>query len=181
MKLRKVALSGIFVLALASCREDDITGTVKQCKEIDAKMTAYKLKKIVLPESKDEGGSVSIFTQEQKLVLTTDTAYTSAGTSSARYYFDNGDLICVVQNEYVYNQPIYMTREHADSNQHEFFDPTKTVLKTNRFYFYNGRMVKWINENNIDVSSENKRYDLQQAILQKDAEKIKKMAREDRG
>ncbi len=180
MKLKGLLLLLVPALLLQSCMEDDITGTVKDCKAIDAKMAGYKLKKIEMPYTKDEGGSVSIFTNDGKLVLTTDTAYTSSGTSSARYYFDAGDLICVIQNEYAYNQPNYMTRERADSAHPEYFDPSKTVLKTNSFYFYNGHMVKWINEKNETVNPENKRFDLQQAILQKDAEKIKKMAREDR-
>ena len=171
-----VVLSGVFLLS--SCSEDDITGTLKQMKTTDANTGKYKAKTIDMPAQKDEGGSVTFYTDAGELVLTTDTAYTQSGTSSARYYFDDGDLVSVIQNEYTYNQPVYMTRERAmQDGEKEWHDDTKTTKKTNSYYFYNGRMVKWIDDKGDAISDNNKKYDLQQAILLKDAEKIKKMAR----
>lgn len=147
-------------------------------KETDAGMARYTPKTVELPMQKDEGGSVTMYTDNGKLVLTTDTAYTLLGASSARYYFEDGDLAAVIQNEYVYNKPTYITRERAmEDGENEWFDERKTVKKTNSFYFYNNRMVKWINEKGVEVSDNNRKYELQQAILIKDAEKIKKMIR----
>lgn len=176
LKLSLLLLSAM--LFLSSCSEDDITDTQKKMKETDAGIAGYKSKVIELPMQKDEGGSVTMYTRDGKLVLTTDTAYTQSGTSSARYYFDDEDLAAVVQNEYVYNQPIYYTREMAiEDGSKEWHDDRKTVKKTNSYYFYNNRMVKWVNENGVEISDNNKKYELQQAILIKDAEKIKKMNR----
>lgn len=176
MKAAIVALSCIFLLT--SCSEDDITGTVKKSHDIDAHIADYKQKTISIPEQRTEGGSVTIYTQNSKLILVTDTSYSLTGAGSARYYFDDGDLIAVTQNDYVYNQPVSKTKEQAAiTGDSTWYDATRTKLKTNRYYFYHNRMVKWIANNSTDVDNNDKRYDLQQAILLKDVEKIRKMAR----
>lgn len=176
--MKRLAALLLILSALSSCSEDDISGTVKDCANIDAHINDYTPRTIEMPMQKDEGGSVTIYSKNGKLILATDTAFSDINSASARYYFDDGNMIYVVQNEYDYNQPKFKTRENGtQTGDTSWYDPRKTVLKSNRFYFYHSRMVKWINDQGKEVPTEDRHYDLQRAILIKDAEKIKKMLR----
>ena len=70
-----------------------------------------------------------------------------------------------------------MTEERAlKDGDSVWYDDTKTKMTTTRYYFFEGRMVKWINKDNKVIPETNKKYDFQAAILLRDAEKIKKMS-----
>ncbi len=174
MRLLTIAL--FFVLSLNSCREDDINDTIKECKNINEHLTSYQQKTIDLPAQSTEGGSVTFYSKDEKLAMVRAVYYGESARSDARYYFKDDNLISVIQEEYTYNRPIYVTEERAKADgDSTWYDDSKTVRTTNRYYFYDGDMVKWIDKDNKEIPESNKKYRLQAAILFKDAEKIKKM------
>ncbi len=171
----------LFALCLAfslqSCSEDDITGTQKTCKDIVEHLSSYEHKTLDITGKSAETNGLSFYFKNNKLVLATIATYEESGRTNAQYFFDNEELICVIQDEYVYNRPTYMTEERAlKDGDSVWYDDTKTKMTTTRYYFFEGRMVKWINKDNKVIPETNKKYDFQAAILLRDAEKIKKMS-----
>ena len=175
MKLSAFLL--LLVIAFSSCSEDDISGTQKKCKEILENLPTTQHKTLGMSAHSAESSGVNFYYRDNKIVLATVATYDESNRSNTQYFFDDNDLICVVQDDYVYNRPTYMTEERAlKDGDSVWYDDSKTKMTTTRYYFYDGRMVKWINKDNKVIPETNKKYDFQAAILLRDAEKIKKMA-----
>lgn len=176
-KFNFTALVFFMILIFTSCSENDITGTQKTCKEILSNLSTYQHKTLDLAGQNSESNGVSFYIKDNKVMLATIATYSETGRTNAQYFFDNNDLICVVQQDYIYNRPTYMTEERATKDGDSvWYDDTKTTMSTTRYYFYDGRMVKWINKDNKVIPETNKKYDFQTALLLNDAEKIKKMS-----
>lgn len=175
-QMRTLVLAFLLTMSLHSCREDDITGTQQKCKEINEHLPEYKRKNIESSIQSENVTSLTIYLKDDKIALAVAASYTETDRSTSKYYFDNNKLMCVVQEEYTYNKPTYVTEEKALKNGDTvWYDDTKTKHTTSRYYFYDGRMVKWVDKDNKVIPESNKRYDLQTAILLKDADKIKRM------
>ncbi len=72
----------------------------------------------------------------------------------SEYYFDDGMLIYLVKQEYIYNRPQSYTEELARSNNDSnWYDDKKTKLQVSKFYFDKNKLIKWIDgsNNNTDV------------------------------
>ena len=170
-------------LCFSSCSEDDISGTIKMCSEINGHLSDYKKKSIDLTGITAGGGSVSGYFKGKHLVMATVSTFAEYNRNVTEYYFDDDKLACVLKQDYTYNQPTYytdeMAREDGDTAAHGGYDDTKTKLKVTRYYFYDGRMVKWFDDNNKLISDNDRHYEFQTAMLLSDAEKLQKMLKMD--
>lgn len=164
---------------LASCSEDDITPIQKQCKNIDAQLASYRLKTIDLSGKTEETGTITGYFKNKDLIKATVESANELGRKFDEYYFDGEYLSCVKQIAFIYNKPSYYTREVAAKNGDSVcFDDRKTVEKTNQFFFYEKRMIKWINQDNKTIEDNDRKYQFQKALLQSDADKLQKMLKD---
>jgi vacuolar-type H+-ATPase subunit I/STV1 len=84
--------------------------------------------------------------------------YFESGKVLDEYYFKNGLLIFTYEEEHHYNVPFNVTPETAKKLGIESFDPTKTRIVENRYYFQNRKMIRWIGEKKKEVNPTSKEF-----------------------
>ncbi|MFD0799595.1 hypothetical protein ACFQZJ_19145 [Maribacter chungangensis] len=61
-------------------------------------------------------------------------------------YYNNGELVFVLETDHRYNAPIYFDQKAADEmGVTDVFDIEKTTITENRYYFKNKVLFKWLN------------------------------------
>ena len=75
------------------------------------------------------------------------------------FYFKGGSLICAYYAKHTYNAPYYLDAKRAREEGCVAYDPKKTVVKEERFYFSNEKMVEWIGINNKPVAKSAKEWE----------------------
>jgi hypothetical protein len=78
--------------------------------------------------------------------------YFESGKVFDEYYFENSMLIFTYQEEHHYNVPFHVTPETAKELGAESFDPKKTRIVGNRYYFQNRKMIRWLDEEKKEVN-----------------------------
>ncbi len=166
-------------LTFASCSEDDIAPIQKDCVKTLANIKNYRVKTIDLTGLSDVTGTINGYFNGKDLVMATVTTYGDTGRAQDTYFFENDRLTCSQQEQYIYNKPTYYTQERAIKNGDSvWYDDAKTVRKVSYFYFYEKRMIKWIDRDKKTMPDTDPRYRLQKELLLSDAEKLVKMLRE---
>ena len=85
--------------------------------------------------------------------------YGEMGKQIAEYYYRQQVLFFVYTKDLRYNVPFTFTPDVAREMGSEPFDPKKTKVLENRYYFSEGHLLRWIGEygRQIDVRSEQAR------------------------
>jgi hypothetical protein len=84
--------------------------------------------------------------------------YFESGKVFDEYYFKNGMLIFTYQEEHRYNVPFNVTPQTAKELGIESFDPKKTRIVGNRYYFQNRKMIRWQDEEKKEVNPTSKEF-----------------------
>ena len=169
----------VAMVGLSSCREDDITGTVKKCKDINEHLSSYKQKAIDLTGVAEQNGTVTGYFKDKELIMASVANFGESNRRVDEFYFDDEKLICINREEFTYNKPRYYTEDVAQkSGDSVWYDDKKTVMQNTRFYFYDNRMVKWIAPNNKEIPDNDRKYDYTERSLLNDAGKLVKMLKD---
>ena len=107
-------------------------------------------------ESTDGGQAVAYYDGEA-IKLIEVTWFGEMGKRKIEYYFDNGQLFFAFNAEYDYNRPMYWDEKTAkEYEDNEVFDDSKTKIKENRYYFNNGRLIRWLakDKKEVDIESD---------------------------
>jgi hypothetical protein len=78
--------------------------------------------------------------------------YGEMGKAIEEYYVRNGRLIFMYRGLHRYNVPFYLTPERAKEIGSDPFDPEKTTLAEERYYFHDSKMIRWIDTDKKEVS-----------------------------
>lgn len=95
---------------------------------------------------------------QQQIKLIKVTAFGEMGKQTNAYYYHNQQVVFVLSTEERYNVPFYMTKESAEANGTEPFDPKKSTFAENRYYFKQGQLIRWLNEQKQAVKMDNPRF-----------------------
>ncbi len=107
----------------------------------------YSKKTIPVMDESTEGGEAEAYFDNKELKLLAVTWLGEMGKRRVEYYYDKRQLIFALDQEVTYNRPIYYDEERArENNDKEAFDPKKSTIKENRFYFDNNELLLWLNE-----------------------------------
>ncbi len=103
-----------------------------------------------------EGGQQTAFYEDSELKLIQVVWLKETGKNIIEYYFDNGQLIFAFDQVLNYNMPIYWDEKKVKENQlnienQEVFDPKKTIILTDRYYFNNEILFLWLNNDKKEV------------------------------
>lgn len=110
-----------------------------------------------------EGGKVTLYFDHNQLKKIKEINYSETGKSIFEYYFDDQGLVFIFKQDHNYNAPI--TQFEADDDI-PAFDPNKSRIEENRYYFCQGKMIEWLDENKRPVPPNSKRYiDKQNELL----------------
>lgn len=148
----------LYQLVVAQTASDaDIRYIREQFKKINEQAGTTAPKTFTIDEG--EGGEVSIYTADSRMVKVTATFYGETGKLIEDYYFDDQGLIFVFVQEFSYNRPIYYDKEVAKKNEDdEWFDESKTEVEENRYYFKNEQLIRWLDPDKKEISSDHPQY-----------------------
>lgn len=99
-----------------------------------------------------EGTDGYAFYDNNDLKLIKVGLYGETGRKELEYYFHNDVLFFAFVTDYSYNRPIYYTGEDVTEGD-EAFDPNKTVKNENRYYFFENKMIRWLDSKKNQVPS----------------------------
>lgn len=106
-------------------------------------------------ESTDGGQATGYFDKEDlKLIIVWWLGET--GRRKMEMYYDDGELFFALNSNYEYNRPYYYDDKMAkENNDTEIFDPNKTIIREDRYYFHQGKLIRMLDNDKkmIDPSS----------------------------
>jgi hypothetical protein len=146
--MNKLLIVLVFVvLAITACKkkQGDILARIgKNTEQINSKLKEYTLKQVDDIVSEEHGVVVGYFRDDEAKKVSTQ--------HFGDYYFDDGMLIFVHSEDYVYNKPTTYTEEVAlAANDSDWYDDKKTKLEINRYYFNDNKLIKWTGPGSNDV------------------------------
>jgi hypothetical protein len=132
-------IAGILT-ASAQTEEELVLKIREQFKTTNANLNAYeKIEKDIYSES-TEGGTIRVYHIDGETVLMHCEFYGEGGNMMEEYYFWNSELYFVYTVQELYDRPIYM-------------EGSKVSEKIeNRYYFNNGKMIRWLDRNKQKVN-----------------------------
>lgn len=80
------------------------------------------------------------------------------GKKYEEYYFKNDTLIFKFSELQQYNVPFFMTGQMAKELGSDPYDPDKTKIFENRFYFYKNELIRWLDNSKTEISKQDKRF-----------------------
>jgi hypothetical protein len=140
-------------LFFCSQTKDNIANIKVRCREIDQKLKTFSKKTKEDNDESTDGGTIAAYYYGKQVQLITTEYLGETGKLKNYYYFDNDMLIYAVTKDFDYNRPYYwdekMAKKAKDSTS---FDYKKTIIKTNKFYFNDDNILKWITAENKEIS-----------------------------
>ena len=115
-------------------------------------LMSYDTTRIDISDESTEGSEAIAFYDGNNIKLIEVLWFGETGKRKTEYYFDNGQLFYAFDNEYDYNRPIYWDSIKAkETNDNEIYDPNKTTVKVDRYYFSNGKLITWVDNDKKEV------------------------------
>jgi hypothetical protein len=149
-KMKKlIRLSTLFLLTsslLFAQNNDSIVEDIRgEYIEIRSNLDSYDTTMIEIGDGSTEGGQATAFYDHGELKLIKVVWLGEIGKNQIEYYFNDGQLIFAFDQDFDYNRPIYWDRKMAKENgDDEAFDPKKTTVKEDRYYFHNEKLFLWL-------------------------------------
>ncbi len=145
----------LFVIGFSSCKEkpeDALANAKKKYEAINKKLDDYKSKTIDDITSK-AAGTITGYYREDELKKIHAEHFTDTDRVFSEYYFDDGMLVFIEQQDFVYNKPNTYTEEKAKANNDSvWYDDKKTKMEISRYYFYKNKLLKWLKPGNKEVA-----------------------------
>ena len=161
--MRKLNLFGVLMLFLFSyagaATDTRIADIRKEYQATRNALPAYTQESVELTDYSTEGGVAKAFRDAKgNIRLIRVELYGESGKLFEEYYYRNGVLIFVFYEHHRYNVPFNVSQEAAKEIGIEPFDPKKTKITEDRYYFDNGTMIKWLDEEKKDVEIKSKEF-----------------------
>lgn len=151
---RVSAILGLLILFAAACKqkqEDVMAGIKKHYAEINDKLKDYTRKEVD-DITNPGGGSITGYYRDDEVKKVTAQHFSDTNRVFSEYYFDDGMLIMAIEQNFVYNRSVKYTEEVAKAGGDSiWYDDKKTRLLTSRYYFKKNGLIKWINQDDIDM------------------------------
>ncbi len=146
---RLIIISTIILLSSNFLFGQDKYSLVKDIRlkynEIRTNLDSYNTTKIQIWDESTEGGQATAYYNNGNLKLIEVVWLGETGKNQIEYYFSDGRLIFAFDQDFDYTRPIYWDKKTAKENgDNEVFDPKKTTVKEDRYYFDNEKLFLWL-------------------------------------
>ncbi len=136
-------IAGPLPVAASPQSEDPIASIRQHYAQINRSPSKYKKVKKELSGFSTEGGQLVAYFDGPNIMKIAAAFYGESGKASEEYYYWDGQLIFVLRTDYRYNKPL----------------SGKVVRTTvDRFYFSHNKLIRWIDENGKQVTSDTSEY-----------------------
>lgn len=144
----------IALIALGSCqkKQENVLASIREKREeINANLKNYITRQVDDIVSKDRGIIQGYYRDKEAKKISTQ-HFGREKRNFVEYYFDDGMLIYVVSQDFLYNKPNDYTEEVAAmKNDSVWYDDSKTRLEINKYYFSDNKLIKWTGPSDNDV------------------------------
>jgi len=149
---RLITVALLAIVCFSACKhkpEDVITQANKTREDINKNLGEYKSKHVDDLTSAAPA-SITGYYREEELKKIYAEYFGEKDRTFTEFYFDDGMLVCVLEQDYIYNKPNTYTEEKAKQNNDTvWYDDKKTKLETSVFYFTGtNKMIKWTDAGN---------------------------------
>jgi Ni/Co efflux regulator RcnB len=145
-------LLALFLAGAAFAESQAILQIRKEFQAIQRLQPQLKKVTVKLEDLSTEGGDAQSFRDSKGEVRVIQTRlYFESGKVLADFYYRNGALIFAHYRNHSYNVPHFVTPELAKANGGEPFDPRKTKISEDRYYFAQGQMIRWLGKNGMSI------------------------------
>ncbi len=145
----KRALIILFLLAFKvelAAQENEIKVIREHFDYVEANLEQFEVNSTTTYEATTDGAIVNKYFNEGALVKIRIEYLGETGKLYREFYIDEGQLLFVFDQEFNYNMPYYIDSLKAQElGFKESYDPDKTKKLEHRYYFYNDKMIRWIN------------------------------------
>ena len=129
--------------------------SVKEIKQtvvkINSKLNDYTKHQVDDLTSK-EGGDITGYYRDEEVKKIYAQRFGTNSRVFTEYYFDDGLLIYILKQEYLYNKPNNYTEAVAKAKGDSvWYDDRKTKLEVSRYFFNDNIMIKWVNSGGVDM------------------------------
>jgi len=155
-----LAFSLLLIIGISSCKKkegDVIADIQKKTAEINKKLDKYKMRSVD-DITNSAAGNITGYYRDDEVKKVYAEHFAETGRTFSEYYFDDGLLIQIIKQEFIYNRPRSYTEEKAkQDNDTVWYDDKKTKLEIYRYYFSDNKLIKWTGSDNkaITVSTAN--------------------------
>lgn len=143
-------LTGNFIFAQ---NKDSLIKAIRiQYGQIRENYNSYDTTMIDIWDESTEGGQATGFYDNGEPKLIEVVLLGETGKKRCEYYFNSGKLIFAYNQGFHYNRPIYWDEKTAKENEDdEFFDPNKTTVTEDRYYFDQEKLILWLDNDKKEV------------------------------
>lgn len=181
MKILNYILVLLIIIPSTSMADNnEITHIRNEYKKIHDAISTFKTIRVELNDySTDGGGAIAYTDNNNHIRLIKVEFYGESGKIFEEYYYENQLLIFVFQERHKYNVPYYVTPEIAKDAGGVYFDPKKTKVTEDRYYFKAGKMIRWLDnsKSEVDINSQ-EFHETEKAVLEFSNEVYKKILTE---
>ena len=160
MSITMKILIAVFILAFSPClafaqtTESIVHDIRHKYNQIQTQLPKYQTKQIPIFNESTEGGEARAFFDDQQDIKCIEIIWLGeSGKKIMTYYFDKTQLFFAYEQRIIYNRPIYWNIELAkEIGDTEIFDPQKSTITIQRYYFENEKLVLWLDHANKSVN-----------------------------
>lgn len=158
--MRRLVLTLSLCLALPVWADDPaIEGIRQSYNKIHSSLRLLKVSEFESDLQSTDGVEAKRYVDAKgKIKLIKIDAFGETGKWFSEYYFKSEEPIFVLTITHQYNAPYYWDKKKAKELGNEAFDPKKTKVLENRYYFNKGQLIRWIDENKQTVKTSDVRF-----------------------
>lgn len=154
VKMRLLTAIGILIFSNFSQADDSAINSIrKEYQLIQQGLPKFETETVELEDYALEGADAKAYRDKTgNIRLIKADLFHESGKEFKNFYYQNGKLIFALYITHRYNQHTGITPEIAKQEGiEEAFDPKKTLITEDRYYFLNNKMIRWIDENKKEV------------------------------
>lgn len=131
----------------------------REYKAIRDAMPTYSKQNIEVSGYSTDGSVATVYRDNNSSIrLIISRLYGESGKVIEEFYYKDGNLFFAFSQSHQYNAPYSVTEEIAKDISSPAYDPEKTVVTENRYYFANNRMIRWLDRDKNPVNSDTDRF-----------------------
>lgn len=162
-----IALSLLMLSPFSKADNSAIAAIRKEYQLIQQSFPTYQSATIELDGYALEGADAKAYRDNAGHIrLIKAELFHETGKEFKNFYYRDGILIFALYVTHRYNQPTGITPAIAKQQGIEAFDPKKTLITEDRYYFANGKMIRWVGDNKKEEATNTKAFkDSQDMVL----------------
>jgi hypothetical protein len=168
--MRTLIAIGILIFSnFANAKDAAVASVRKEYQLIQQALPTLETETVELEDYALEGAGAKAYRDKRgNLRVIKANLFHESGKEFKEFYYKDGMLIFALYITHRYNQHPGITPETAKQEGiEEAFDPKKTLITEDRYYFSNSRMIRWIDENHKEVNLNSKEFrDSEQEVME---------------